>query len=244
MSKYSILKYPRLLELSLRQENSFWSTIFENLAYGKSPYGCYVTNSHFLVGKNKGCPFTYDLNGINKSLDTLNSEIKHVLTTNLNLMSKGDKILKIETFNRLRQTEIKNFRKQQWQDIRRKSIRDLLLEMFVVKLSKIHSLDSSSSARLISSLIIAFMFKRISNENVKVENFEITDIKGLKFNTLTPTPFIPMPMTDGGETKVYDQIEETSKRWFLHIDEVKTCTDTPVKRPSEKLQKKWLKLFS
>jgi hypothetical protein len=254
MAKYSILKYPRLLELSLRQENSFWSTIFENLAYGKSPYGCYVTNSNFLVGKNKGSPFTYDLNATDKSLDTLNSEIKYVLTTNLNLMSKGDKVLKIDNFNRLRQKEIQHFRSQQWQDIRRKSIRDILLEMFVVKLSKIHSLSFSSTQRLISSLIIAFMFKRISNENVKVENFEIVDIKGLTFgrhdNTVSDDCSQREPNLRSAVEHSRPEADGTkcSRRepvnWFLHIDDVKKYADIPVKQPNEKLKKKWLKLFS
>jgi hypothetical protein len=252
MSKYSILKYPRLLELSLRQENSFWSTIFENLAYGKSPYGCYVTNSNFLVGKNKGNPFTYDLNAKDKSLDALNSEIKYVLTTNLNLMSKGDKVLKINNFNRLRQKEIKEFRNQQWQDIRRKSIRDILLEMFVVKLSKKHSLSFTSTQRLISSLVIAFMFKRISNENVKVDNFEIVDIKGLTFGQTTDSEIgcaaLRTPEAEAdAETKVEMNEKDTDQKydsWFLHIDEVKNYADIPLKKPDEKLKKRWLKLFT
>ena len=92
------------------------------------------------------------------------------------------------------------------------------------------------------------MFKRISNENVKVENFEIVDIKGLTFgrhdNTVSDDcsqrePNLRSAVEDGTKCSRREQVN-----WFLHIDDVKKYADIPVKQPNEKLKKKWLKLFS
>ena len=221
MSKYSALRFPRLLELSLRQENSFWSTIFESLAYGKSPYGSYVTNSNFLVGKNKGNTFTYDLNDPEKSLDTLNKELKDILSTNLNLMSKGDRVMKIDTFNNVRGQLISNFRLKKWNDIRRKSIRDLLLEMYVIKISGEKHISLQNTHKILSSLLIAFMFKRISNDQVTVDNFEIKNIRDVKLSLISNGGTLNLPT----------------------VREEKGCAKV-IKNNNELLQKKWMKLFA
>jgi len=42
--------YPIFLECCQHADNMFWENIFEKLAYGKTPYGTYISNNFLCCG--------------------------------------------------------------------------------------------------------------------------------------------------------------------------------------------------
>ena len=54
------LLYPIFLECCQYTSDIFWENIFEDLAYGKTPYGTYVSKN-FLICNNKKKNFSYKI---------------------------------------------------------------------------------------------------------------------------------------------------------------------------------------
>ena len=47
------LLYPIFLECSQHADDTFWENIFEDLAYGKAPYGTYISKDFLCCGYKK-----------------------------------------------------------------------------------------------------------------------------------------------------------------------------------------------
>ena len=56
----NILVYPFLLKCCAFTNDNFWKYVFEDLAYGKPPYGTYITHN-FLCCKYKDKEFSYKI---------------------------------------------------------------------------------------------------------------------------------------------------------------------------------------
>ena len=71
-------------------DDNFWKFIFEDLAYGKSPYGTYITKN-FLCCNYKGKEFSYKID-LNKESKILYDEIFNILHNKFGLLSQKDKL--------------------------------------------------------------------------------------------------------------------------------------------------------
>ena len=83
--------YPIFLECCQYAENTFWENIFENLAYGKTPYGTFISKD-FLCCNYKKKEFSYKIE--RKCSKLLYQEVYNILTKKLGLMSTQEKITK------------------------------------------------------------------------------------------------------------------------------------------------------
>ena len=98
--------YPIFLECCQYTNSIFWENIFENLAYGKAPYGSYISEN-FLCCSYKQKEFNYKIE--KKDSETVYKEVFSLLTNSLGIFSQQEKV----------ENDIKNSRKN-WNDIKKK----------------------------------------------------------------------------------------------------------------------------
>jgi hypothetical protein len=176
----NILRFPVLLEISIRHNNTFWSEVFKKLAYGKAPYGCYITSSSFLVSTNKGHEFTYFIGDQDKSPETIGNELIDILKKKMNFMSISDRLRKLDVFRSTKRKLKDKLWSSKWVDIRRKKLKDQIIEMYVLKLQKTSSLQLCTVKFLLAAIIIGLIFKTIEPDSIVMKNGTITSIPSLK----------------------------------------------------------------
>jgi len=168
--------YPIFVQCCPFTCDNFWETIFEDLAYGKSPYGTYISKD-FLCCSYKNKDFSYKIE--KKDPYILYTEIYSLLTQKLGLLSHTDKIHKKKEFMDLEDT-MKNSRKT-WADIKKKNIRELLIELYVTQMKTIHSLSLKQAKHLLSIIFIAMVFKVITSSDIQYDDGRIQHIDGIDF---------------------------------------------------------------
>ena len=168
--------YPVFLECCKHADDSFWENIFEDLAYGKTPYGTYI-NKNFLCCSYKNKEFSYRIE--RKDSGELYNDIYNLLTNKLGVLSNKEKLKKRDDFNST-ENRIKECR-QEWSDIRKKNIKDLLVERYVVDMKNKYSLTIKQSKYLLSILFIAIVFKVITSEDIEYSDSKIQNINGIEF---------------------------------------------------------------
>jgi hypothetical protein len=168
--------YPIFLECSEFIEDRFWENIFEDLAYGKCPYGTYI-NKNFFCCNFKDKEFSYKIE--KKDPKKLYYDIYELLNIKLGLMSQQDKIKKKIDFHNIEE-EIKEGRKN-WSKIRKKNIKDLLIENYVIEMKNKYSLTLKQVKRLLSIIFIGMVFKIINTKDIIYEDGVIKKIEGIDF---------------------------------------------------------------
>ena len=68
-----------------------------------------------------------------------------------------------------------------WKDIKKKNIKDLLFELYVIDMKKKYNLSDKVSKYLFSIICIALMLKSITNKDIFYENGKIVSINGITF---------------------------------------------------------------
>lgn len=168
--------YPIFIECLQFTEDIFWENIFEDLAYGKTPYGTYLSKD-FLCCKYKKKDFSYKIE--RKEPKILYEEVYDLLANKLGLLSNEEKIKKKRLFNAL-ETNLKKSGKN-WVDIKKKNIKETLIEVYVTKMKNKYSLSIAQARYLLSIIFIAVVFKVITNKDIEYENGVIHNIKGIDF---------------------------------------------------------------
>ena len=153
--------YPVFLECCQYAIDNFWVNIFEDLAYGKTPYGTYISKNFFCCNyKNK--EFSYKIE--RKESHVLYTDIYNLLTKNLGILSRQEKVKKRFDFHKL-QSRIKDTR-QEWASIRKKNT---------------YSLSLRQSKYLLSIIFIALIFKVFTSKDIEYCDGKIKSIEGIEF---------------------------------------------------------------
>lgn len=168
--------YPFFLECCQFATDVYWENIFEDLAYGKTPYGSYISKD-FLCCSFKKKNFSYKIE--KKDPKQLYTEVYSLLTSKLGLLSSSEKNKKKMVFS---ETEdiIKDSRKT-WSDIRKKNLKELLIELYVIRMKNRHNLTIKQARYLFSIIIMSLTLKVISPSDIEYNNGHITNIEGIEF---------------------------------------------------------------
>lgn len=169
--------YPVFLECLKFINDAFWENIFEDLAYGKTPYGTYI-NKDFLCCNYKDKEFSYKIE--KKDPETLYNDIYSLLGKKLGILSIRDKTNRQIDFQNI-ENELKECRKN-WSNIRKKNIKDLLIERYVLNMKNRYSLSYKQAQTLLSTIFIGLVFKVISVKDIKYSDGSITEIEGISFS--------------------------------------------------------------
>lgn len=171
------LLYPIFLECCQHADDTFWENIFEDLAYGKAPYGTYISKDFLCCGYKKK-EFSYKIE--KKTSDIIYKEIYALLTKRLGLLSQREKVKNKKVFTDL-EDSIKDTRKK-WSDIKKKNMRELLIELYVTRMKNKHMLSPKQAKYLISIILIAIVFKVITAVNIHYSDGRINSIDGIDFD--------------------------------------------------------------
>lgn len=169
--------YPVFLQCYQHATDSFWKNIFEDLAYGLTPYGTYIKQD-FLSCSFKDKEFSYKIDE-KKDSYILYNDIYNLLKNRLGILSHREKNKKRIDFNTV-EDNIKNSRKT-WSDIKKKNIKEILIEKYVIEMKNKYSLSINQAKYLLSIIFIALLFKIISNEEIHYNNNKIESIDGIEF---------------------------------------------------------------
>jgi hypothetical protein len=168
--------YPIFIECCNYTTDSFWENIFEDLAYGKTPYGTYISND-FLSCKYKKKDFSYKIE--RKAPEIVYNEVYDLLANKLGIISQQEKIKKKKVFVELENT-LKDSRKS-WNDIKKKNIKELLIELYVTRMKNKFSLSIFQARYLISIIFMAMIFKVITSKDIDYSEGVINNIDGIDF---------------------------------------------------------------
>ena len=168
--------YPIFLECCHYADDTFWENIFEDLAYGKAPYGTYISKNSLCCSYKKK-EFSYRIEKKNSKI--LYNEIYTLLTKRLGLLSQREKTKIKKDFSDLEDT-IKDSRKN-WNDIKKKNMKELLIELFVARMKEKYLLTIKQARHLLSIILVAMVFKVITAVDINYNNWHIESIDGIDF---------------------------------------------------------------
>jgi len=170
--------YPIFLKCLPYVEDEFWKETFEELSYGNCYQGSYVSKG-FLFSNVKSKEFAYKF--IDKEPEKIYSDITKLLKEKLNIMSKNDRSILINEFEEI-EKNIKSIKNVDWNDIKKKSIKDILFQNYIINVKKKYDLRDSQVKCLYNTINLGLMLKSIKNSDIVYVNGEIQEIKGFSFN--------------------------------------------------------------
>ena len=164
--------YPHFLHCCQETEDLYWKYIFEDLSYGRAPYGVYFTKGFMCCGF-KGKEFSYRVDP-NIPVPQLFREVKTILKGKLGIQSSSDILSSREKFEKT--SERLALREcSDWNLIKKKEVRCLLLENFIISQSK--SANRMLQKKLLSSLMLAIQLKIINNEDIIIHRGNVVEIQ-------------------------------------------------------------------
>lgn len=169
--------YPIFLKCLPYVEDEFWKETFEELSYGNCYQGSYVSKG-FLFSNVKSKEFAYKF--IDKEPEKIYNDITKLLKEKLNIMSKNDRSILINEFEEI-EKNIKNIKNVDWNDIKKKSIKDILFQNYIINVKKKYDLRDSQVKCLYNTINLGLMLKSIKNSDIVYVNGEIQEIKGFSF---------------------------------------------------------------
>lgn len=155
----------------------FWKSIFEDLSYGICPMGTYISKD-LLISCIKGKEFTYKISDL-KDTEILYKELYELFTIKIGLFSNKEYREKLAIFEQF-QEKIK-INTNDWGKIRKKNIKDLILDKYIVENMKKYSLGYPIMKKILALIYLSFQFKIIVNKDVEFSEGKIIKINGIKF---------------------------------------------------------------
>jgi hypothetical protein len=168
--------YPFFLECCKHTDDVFWENVFEDLAYGKPPFGTYISKGYLCCSyKNK--EFSYKI--CRKDPKEIYDDIYGLLTTKLGIFSQKQKAQKKLDFHEF-EKNIKNTRID-WSNIRKKNVKDAMYEKYVIDMKNQHNLSIKQCKYLLSMLSLSLIFKTITSKDITFKDDKIENIESIEF---------------------------------------------------------------
>ena len=173
------LIYPVLLECCQFTNDIFWRNIFEELAYGRTSYGIYISKNFICCSQRKK-EFSYKIE--NKDPQVIFNELYNIFKNKVGIQSHQERLNNRKAFNEL-EDETKNNIKNNWNSIKKKNMKELLIELYVTKMKNKYFLTLEQARYLISIIYIGILFKVIiPKRDINYTNGEIINISGIEFD--------------------------------------------------------------
>ena len=151
--------YPVFVECCQYVSDSYWETIFMNLATN-NPTSCQLSiQKNNIVSTKTDNSFEYCFEGVDAK--TIYTDLKS--------------LVQIES------TDTKTCGYDDWSSIRKKGIKDLLVEMFVIDKQREYELSVEQSRHLLSFVLLSIAIKTIDSDMITLSDDKIQDIKGISF---------------------------------------------------------------
>lgn len=169
--------YPVFLHASFLCQDDFWKKIFEELAYGISPYGTFFDGGAICC-RYKTQNFLF--NFTNQTPIDVYTKLKEIFQSKLKLKSKLDHFNDKRIFLSVLSQQSCN----EWVQIKKKNIKDILIEMYVIDMKNKHHLSATQTKQLFSIIMLGFNFKLLTNKDI-IYNTSITRIENIEGIVIT-----------------------------------------------------------
>ncbi len=209
--------YPIFLQVSQLSSDTFWKYLFEDMSYGIVPFGvCMDDKTVYCRFRGKQFHYIYDGN----TPHDINLYLTQTFKLKLGIQSKIDCIQNKMVLGNILVQQCK-----QWKDIKKKNIKNIIIENFVIQLKHKYKLDVKQSQRLLCFINVAFMFKMISNSDViyDCEQCIIKDINGIDFQKLLSKKRIIVTKNIVSSVQCENQSSEKRKiheMWLKYINTI------------------------
>ncbi len=187
----NIVLYPIFLTVSDIATDVQFKNIFNDLAYGKAPFGSYIMNkkvidpntkevdyADYICSNLKGSEFIWKIDGNDPTV--IYNELIEIFTKRLNIVSDSDKNKNIENFNIFNST--KNVGVESWGAINKKMIRNVFFDNYIQENTRKYGLTPTEGKYMYSLITISIMLKRLSSKDIIFENGKIVNIVGLSID--------------------------------------------------------------
>jgi len=165
--------------------DQFWKHLFEDCAKGKFPRGSSIDSQGTTV-YFKGKQTLNTKNYISYKMIPNNApenfkNLKKLFQEHLNYKSNQDRQdLVTEVDDKC--NDLKEDYTQDWQNIKRKKVKDPIIRRYILDLKEQYNLSDKETSEVAQILKIGFLFNWISNENVIYNDQKIKDIVILSFD--------------------------------------------------------------
>lgn len=170
--------YPIFLKTIPFTEDSFWKDTFENLSYSICPSGSFI-NKGFLCSNVKGKEFVYKF--LDKEPKQIYEDVYKLLKEKMNIISRNERSILLKEFEEIEQN-IKKIKTCNWNEIKKKSIRDILFQNYLIEMKSKYDLKSSQIKKLYVFINLCLTLKSISNSDIEYIDGEIKSINGITFS--------------------------------------------------------------
>lgn len=176
MSRDELL-HPVFLNCCRFAVDIFWKTLFEDLAYGITPYGTYIANDaiHCKAPNGSTVSTFIDHNDAEKTYN----DFYTILFEVMKIASPEQRIQAQNMFKMFEETSLSS--RTRWVDIRKKNIKDVLIDIFVSKMKQEHELSLRSSVKLKTVIVSGLAFNTLDSSSIHMEDGYIESIDGIEF---------------------------------------------------------------
>ncbi len=172
------ITYPIFLECAAQTQDQFWRNVFEEMAFEKTPYGCYISKG-FLNCSFKGKEFSYRIPETGDPAK-IYEDVMSLVRDRLGVCSSSDRLRRIQDFARMEE-EIKELKNSKWTSIKKKTSKDFIIENFVIEMKAKWKLTDAHARQLLGTIISGMIFKVYSPKDIHYDQGKITEIDGLEF---------------------------------------------------------------
>ncbi len=213
--------YPIFLECANCAIDGFWENIFEELAYGKTPYGTYISKD-FLCCRYKNKDFSYKIE--RKDTRLIYNDIYKLLTKKVGILSPKEKVKRRKDFKDI--GDNMQAARQCWSDIRKKNTKELMIELYVTRMKKKHNLTVQQARYLLSAIFIGMVFKVITTKDIDFSDGKIQRIDGIDFknNKIIVTRDLYQVETSFSPQIVIDK-NMMSESWAKYLKDLKRLAE-------------------
>lgn len=204
--------YPFIFECCQFCVNNYWSNIFENLAYGIPPENCFIKKGNEHI-KHSSTTFDtlccYEKSDSHVLLQREDPEILYDKLMNMfiNVLNLDEKI-----------EDNQSVYYTKWVDIRKKNLKNILLENYVLNLKNEFHLSIEEAKNLLNHINMAISFKIINNKDIEIKYnanlCQITNITGILIDKNTNKPFVSKYVCD---IPVIFESSDEKKKSFIEI---------------------------
>jgi hypothetical protein len=168
--------YPIFLECCQYTEDTFWEDLFEDLSYGRTPYGAYISRD-FICCNFRNKEFSYKIE--RKDPKSVYDDIYKLFTNKLGILSQREKQKRKLDFETLENNICKNATNQKWSTIN-KTNQEILLEKYIIEKTEEHNLGIKEAQKLFKIIKVADELKIINlSRGVQLCDNKIVDIDGV-----------------------------------------------------------------
>ena len=208
----------------------FWKNLFEDLAYGITPYGTYIANDTINCRSSSGAIVSTLIDNIDP--EKTYTDVYNILFNVMNISSPEQRIHAQDMFKNIEEST--STARREWSDIRKKNTKDILIDIFISTNKEKYNLSLRDSINLKTNIVSALAFGTITSADIHMDRGYLVGIEGISFEDGKVINATPPHMDDDDIGDVIDSIQSIdintktksiSDLWKKYIDDIHKKTN-------------------